>query len=154
MKKQILSIVIALASFSASYAAANTDTKPQTATANEKAVKNFNKQFKNATDVNMYNAGNGIIIRSEAGSNNVTAAYDKKGNWIYSIERYPSESLAKNILDIVKRSYDKYYVSGMDKIVQPGSGTTYIVYLENATSIKTLRITNNETELVQDFIKG
>lgn len=154
MKKQILSLFIALASISAVYASGNTDTKPQVKSANEKAVKNFNKQFKNAADVNMYNTDNGIIIHSAALSNNITAAYDKKGNWIYSIERYPSESLAKNVLDIVKRSYDKYYVSAMDKIVQPGSGITYVVYLENATSIKTLRITNDETELVQDFIKG
>ena len=42
----------------------------------------------------------------------------------------------------------------MDKVDQPGNESVYIVYMENCNSFKTLRVVNNEVELVQNFQKG
>jgi hypothetical protein len=42
----------------------------------------------------------------------------------------------------------------MDKVDQPGNESVYIVYLEGRNSFKTVRVVNDEVELVQDFQKG
>ncbi len=83
-----------------------------------------------------------------------TSAFTQKGKWVYTITRYSSDALPKDIFDIVRNTYDKYYFNGMEKIEQPGNDVVYIVHLENNSSIKTVRVSNGETELVQDFVKG
>ncbi|QEC68509.1 hypothetical protein FRZ67_14790 [Panacibacter ginsenosidivorans] len=83
----------------------------------------------------------------------VVSAYDKKGKIIYSIQYYPVESLAKNIMDVVSRSFANYYFSGMEKISQPGQDEVFVVHIENANSMKTVLVHNNEAELMNDFSK-
>jgi len=157
MNKQILSIafgLVLMAFTTTTYAA---DKTPSTKiTASEKAQKNFGKQFNYPVSSTLYSASTGFIVQAQVSSHKVTSAYDKKGNWVYTIKRYPTESLAKNIIDIVKSNYDDngYFISTMEQIDQPGSKSVYIVHLENGNSFKTLRVTNGEVELVQDFQKA
>ncbi len=42
----------------------------------------------------------------------------------------------------------------MEKIDQSGYNTVYIVHLEDSHYIKTIRVKNDEVELIQDFKKG
>ncbi len=42
----------------------------------------------------------------------------------------------------------------MEKVEQPGFNSVYIVHIEDCNSIKTLRVTSDEVELVQDFQKA
>ena len=81
-------------------------------------------------------------------------AYSKKGKWIYTINRYSPDNLDVNIVNKIKTVYDKYSINGIQKIEQPGMETVYVAYLEDATSLKTIRIANDEMELVQEFSKG
>jgi len=83
-----------------------------------------------------------------------TTAYDKKGNWVYTIERYSADNLPKDIFETVRNNFGSYYVSGMEKIQQPGSNTVFLVHMQNKTSVKTVKVTGNDTELVEDYIKG
>jgi len=39
----------------------------------------------------------------------------------------------------------------MEKVDRPGHNTIYIVHLEDINSIKTVRVSNGEVELVKDF---
>jgi len=87
---------------------------------------------------------------------NKTTVFNQKGKFVYSIQRFTSDALPKNILDIVKNSYDQYYVSGMEKVDQPGLAPVYIVHLEGLTTIKTVQVntSDNEISLVHDYTKG
>jgi hypothetical protein len=96
----------------------------------------------------------GFIVNSLADGHEMTSAYDKKGKLVYTITHYPTDNLAKNIMDIVKDNYANYFISGMEKVDQPGSESVFVVHIKNHDSFKTLRVVNNEVELVQDFQKG
>ena len=50
--------------------------------------------------------------------------------------------------------YYDYGVTSIQKIDQPGMETVYVVHLENEKSIKLVRLTKDEMELVQDLTKG
>src|SRR5678815_4571810 len=135
MKKQILSIALVLAILIAgnvSHAADNNNTKELTP--QEKIVKDFNAQFALTPTISV--SGNGFIASSVADGHQVSSAYTKKGNRVYTITRYASDNLDKRIINIVKMNYDKYFISSMEKIEQPGFDAVYIVHLSNSNSIK------------------
>lgn len=127
MKKQLLSIALGLvAMFTVSSTFAR-DAK--SAKANEAIV----KQDGNKTDV-----------------------FTQKGKFVYSIERFTSDALPKDIMDIVKAKYDQYYIPGMEKIDEPGYASVYVVHLIGKKTIKTVAVNTatNEVSLINNFIKG
>ena len=129
MKKQILSIVLAVATMlivTTSYAAGNPSA----------------------------GSGKGYVVHSVIDGHQSVTAYNKKGKWVYTIQQYSLDNLDKNIIDRVHTVYYDYGVTGIQKVEQPGMDVVYVVHLENAKSIKLVRLTNDEMELVQDFIKG
>jgi hypothetical protein len=128
MKKQILSIVLAAATMlivTNSYASGNES-----------------------------ESSKGSIVHSVVDGRATTTAFDKKGKWIYTIEKYSLDNLDKNIIDRVQSVYYNYGVTGIEKIDQRGMNTVYVVHLENAKSIKLVRLTDDDIEVVQDLVKG
>jgi hypothetical protein len=149
MKKHILSLTLALAMLATatiSHAAVNNATGPQ-----EKIMKDFTAQFASAPVITL--TGNGYIANAVVDGRQVSSAYNKNGNRVYSIVRYTSDNLDKNIIDIVKGSYNKYFITSMEKVAEPGLDPVYLVHLTNNNSIKTVRVSDGNTELLQDFKK-
>jgi hypothetical protein len=99
-------------------------------------------------------SANGYTVHSVIDGRESTTAYNKKGNWVYTIQYYSVDNLDKNIIDKVRTDYNNYGVTAIQKVEQPGTDAVYIVTLENKTSIKTVRLVNDEVELVKDLIKG
>ena len=87
-------------------------------------------------------------------SHKTTCVYGKRGNWLYTIERFPSDNLTKDLIDRVKTQYDKYYITGAEKVNQPASQEVYIVHLENKDSYKTIMITKDDIAVMEEFTKG
>lgn len=128
MKKQILQVVFVIATIlvaTTSYASGKTSEK----------------------------ANEGYIVRSVIDGRKAMSAYNKKGKWVYTIQQYSLDNLDKNIIDRVRSIYYDYGVTAIQKVEQPGMDEVYVVHLENTKSIKLLRLTSDDMELVQDFNK-
>ena len=97
---------------------------------------------------------NNSVITTETNGHSVTQAFNKKGNLIYTIERYSTDNLAKNIIDVVRQNYGNYFITSMEKVEQGNDTPVFIVHAQDKTSLKTFRVVNGEVELVQDFVKG
>jgi hypothetical protein len=154
MKKQILSIafgVVTMAIGTTTYAANKIPVSNTKFTATEKHGKCKCGANKKAVDAVFILPTDGFFLYSEVNGNKVTSAYDKNGKWVYTIERHTATSLLKDVMDIVRESYYNYYISGMEKIEIPGFDAVYIVHIGDENSIKTLRVSNGEVELIQDF---
>jgi len=98
-------------------------------------------------------AKEGYTVNSVIDGRTSTKAFDKNGKWVYTVQQYNPASLDKRIMDKATDGYHNYGITGMQKIEQPGTDAIYIVRLENTKSLKTVRISNDEVELVQDYIK-
>ncbi|HNP22725.1 MAG TPA: hypothetical protein PKM63_06770 [Panacibacter sp.] len=107
-----------------------------------------------ASEKNSTEKAKGYTVRSVIDGRESTSAYNKNGSWVYTIQTYSTDNLDKSIIDKVKEQYANYGVTGIQKIEQPGVDAVYIVYLENKTSLKTVRLSNNEVELVSDYSKS
>jgi hypothetical protein len=101
----------------------------------------------------LQNPAKGYVVHSVIDGHQATIAYNKRGKWIYTIQHYNLDNIDKNILDRIRPVYYDYNVTGMEKVEQPGMEVVYVVHLENLKSIKLLRLTNDEMEVVQDLIK-
>ena len=128
MKKHILSVVFVIATIlvaTTSYASGKTSVK----------------------------ANEGYIVRSVIDGRKAMSAYNKKGKWVYTIQQYSLDNLDKNIVDRVRSIYYDYGITSVQKVEQPGMDAVYVVHLENTKSIKLVRLTSEDIELVQDFNK-
>jgi hypothetical protein len=96
----------------------------------------------------------GHIVHSVIDGRQSMTAYDKKGKWIYTIQQYSIDDLDKSLADRVRSVYYDYGVTAIQKVEQPGMDIVYVVLLENEKSIKIVRLTNDEMELVQDLVRG
>jgi len=129
MKKQILSIVFAVATILVSTTS-------------------------HASDKTSEKANSGYVVRSIIDGRQAMTAYDKKGKWVYTIQQYSMDNLDKNIIDRVRSVYYEYGVTSIQKVEQPGMDAIYVVHLENTKSIKVVRLTSDDVEVVQEFTKG
>ena len=129
MKKNILAIVLSAAvmlAASVSYAATNNSS------ATEKSY----------------------TVHSVINGRQSTTFYDKKGHWLYTIQRYSLDNLDKNIVDQVHNVYSNYGVTAIQKIEGPAADPVYVINLENKTSIKVVKLANGEVQLLKDLTKG
>jgi hypothetical protein len=99
-------------------------------------------------------SGKGHVVHSVIDGRKSMTAYDKKGKWVYTIEQYGINDLDKSLADRVRSVYYDYNVLVIQKVEQPGMDVVYVVHLENEKSIKIVRLTNDEMELVKDLIRG
>jgi hypothetical protein len=53
----------------------------------------------------------------------------------------------------VRSVYYDYGVTAIQKVEQPGMADVYVVHVENAKSLKLVRLTNDEMEVIQDLVK-
>jgi hypothetical protein len=85
-----------------------------------------------------------------------TKVFNSKGKWVYTIQRITAGNLPKDVLSLVQNNYGQCYVSGMEKIDQRGLDPVYIVHMQTKDSIKTVKVnvSDGETELMEDYIKG
>ena len=96
----------------------------------------------------------GYVVHSIIDGRKSMTAYDKKGKWVYTIQQYSIDDLDKSLKDRIRSVYYDYDVTIIQKVEQRGMDVVYVVHLENEKSIKIARVTNDEMELVKDFIKG
>src|SRR5258706_12276366 len=156
MKKQILALVIGLVIFSVVNAANGNNDKndSKTAARNEKAIRDFHRQYKNAANETWYTTKDGFKVEFITNDHHTTSVYSKRGHWLYSIEQYNTDNLTTDLINTVKTQYDQYYILSVKKIIVPATDPIYVVKLEGKDSYKTIKIDKNDIELLEDFKKG
>ena len=121
---------------------------------NNKAVRNFTKDYKKATGVTWMNTSGGQFA-AYFSSDNIQSlvVYNKKGNYECMLRYYKEDKLPREIRGLVKSAYydfDIYLVTEVhrnDKIA-------YVVKMEDKTSWKTVKVVDGEMEVTEDYTKS
>jgi len=149
MKKQFLTIAVAIVLLVTGSVAHATGNNNKAVTTHAKILKDFNQEFLVAPSITTTDKG--FLATSIIDGRKVDVVYNKNGNRKYSVVRYGFDNLDKNVIDIVKKEYDKYFITSMQKVEQKGFDAVYLVQLTDATSVKTIKITNEGSELLQSL---
>jgi len=118
-----------------------------------KAIKNFNKTFKEARNASWSETLDGL--KAEFMNENVTTKvyYDAKGRWIANVRSYDETNLPREIRHTVKSIYYDYDILHVQEITA-GDKTAYLVKIEDDTSLKTIRVTNDQMDEYISFQKS
>jgi len=120
---------------------------------NHKAVKDFDRNFKNA-NAKWYQVENQFVAMFTADDVSYQIAYNKKGNKLYSIRNYDESKLSADVRHNVKSTYYDYTITLVQEIDMPLKPLTFIVHLDGKTDIINLRIRDGEMDEWQKFKKS
>ena len=149
-------------SFNSTSAALSTSSAPETkfdpaektSVINQKALKNFTKHYKNATNQTWYNLADGIYIaRFTSGGVDTKVVYNARGQWLYNLLTYTEDKLPFEIRDMVKSTYFHYDIFLCHEYTVQG-GPVYIIKMQNEKTVKTARIVEGEMSVIEEFVKS
>lgn len=119
-----------------------------------KAIRDFAKNYA-ANNESWMQVKTGFSAKFNSNGINNTILYDKKGNWAGSIKCYAEDKLLPGVRHIVKSMYYDYkilYAQEVETLDSHGV-PTYIVFLEDKTNIKLVRIHDGEMNVWKDYTK-
>ena len=122
--------------------------------AGSKAFKNFTKQFKDVPEADWFVSTDGGFVanfKAEAGPTRVY--YNQSGKFEYSLTRYSAANIPSWIMNDVKNAFDGYRVICAEEVYVEGR-TIFLVHIQSFTSSKTVRIENDEMEIIEDLLHG
>jgi len=131
MKRLLVTLTIALSFISLSSFANADDVSP-------KAVKSFNKSFKNATEVKWTVTDNYVKADFALNGQYVSAFYNEDGSMIALTRNLSSLQLPITLQADLKRNYDCYWISNVLEVANE-EGTSYYITLETADDQLTLK---------------
>lgn len=126
--------------------------KVDAADVNTKALKDFNKSFKNISGEQWYKVTDGFIASFKENEIETKVAYDQKGKWHCTVRTFGENQLPSDVRDLVKSRYYDYKILVIYEIRH--DNTVYILKIEDTSTLKTLRVADGEIEIISDNSKG
>jgi hypothetical protein len=123
---------------------------------NPKAVKNFARTYKDVTTETWLKTKDGFAARFIVDGIRNTIMYDNKGRWTGFVKNYTEEKLPAEIRHIVKSKYYDYSIFYVDELetIESGGVPTYIIHLEDKTSLKLVRVSDGVMDVWRDYVKS
>ena len=112
--------------------------------ANTKAMKNFSERFYGATKVSWSGGKDNLThVYFETEGKRSRAAYDKDGQFLYSITTYKEDMLPADIWVMVKERYYRKEIYAVSEVTVLHK-TSFLITLEDASSWMQIKITDDE----------
>ena len=123
------------------------------ATANDRAIVKFGKFFPNASSESWTNTKNGFAVRFTSNNMQQLVFLTRHGNVIASIKYYSEKQLPSDVRMSVRYAYPDYSIKSAREI-NAANSIAYLITIEDATSWKTIRIVNGETDVYEEYKKA
>jgi len=117
---------------------------------NVKALREFNKKYKNVTNEEWGIINTGIEARFTEQDILYRVTYNKKGHWVATFRYYNEKQLTTDIRNLVKSSFYNFNITGVTEVTYNGK-TAYLVNIEDNETLKIIKVVNDEMEVVQDL---
>src|SRR6187549_2375930 len=124
---------------------------PKVNKANTKAVKDFSKLHQQAENVQWYAVTNGSFVYYSLNEKIGRRLYNEKGNFVYDILTYSEKDLSLDIRAMVKQTYYLDYDITLVKEIHTEGKTIYIIDIQSKSTLKILRIRNDEMEVLEEY---
>jgi len=107
-----------------------------------KAVKDFGRTYPYATAASWEKIRSGYAAKFIFNGITHRIYYDNNGKWEGSLKGYSEDKMPAEIRKVVKREYYDYTITYVNEAenIDSGGMPTYIVHLENQSSLKLMRI--------------
>jgi len=130
-----------------------TDVKKRAASLNDKADKNFRREFKDVYNARWIEKEDGYRAKFVENNIKYMVDYNKKGDWVSTIANYSEDQLDTHIAGAVKTAFLGYAIVHVTE-VRKGKDIVYLVKIDNQKFLKTVRIVNGEMDVFESYIKS
>jgi hypothetical protein len=120
---------------------------------NIKAVQHFMKTYKAAANVRWRKTDKGYRVYFTADDIQFRIFYSKKGLPVSVIRYYGEDKLPRDVRHLVKSHYYDYSIVSVAEVNHRGM-MAYMVKMKNNSSWKTVKVSNNEMEVTEEFKKA
>jgi hypothetical protein len=118
---------------------------------NTKAEINFNKTYKNATDITWYLLNDKrVMVRFFDNDVQTKIFYNKQGKNVAMIRYYTEDKLPNEVRHPVKTTYYDFNIFLVIEVTV-GNQTAYLVKIEDKACTKTIRVMNGEMNVIEEF---
>ncbi len=105
--------------------------------------------------VNIENFGEKIANEKTPAAITVTPIYDKAGKLLYTVKRYESAGLPKEVSRMITNGFSNFDISGVEEVVLPlNNNSIYFVHIANNKNLKTVKVYNGDSEVINEYRKG
>jgi hypothetical protein len=117
-----------------------------------KAMRDFLKRNKTAVNAEWMPISHGYeAIYTDRTGSKCRTVYNSKGGFVYTIKQYSEDQLSREVRGWVKSRYYDYTITLVEEIEQPGTPVTYVVHLQDATTLKNVRVCEGEVEVMEEY---
>ena len=121
---------------------------------NLKAIKHFQSDYKKVTNAEWtILKDNGFLCRFNIADITYRAFYTSNGQWLYTISSFSGKQVNPSIHNRVQAAYYNYEITFANQIDLPHNKTVYLVEIQDEKSIKKIRVTDEDMEVVQELSK-
>jgi hypothetical protein len=119
-----------------------------------KAIRNFNKEYKNVPGAKWFKSANGLFVAYFTSENIQSwVYYNKKGIYEFMIRYYNEEKLPPEVRTLIKTSYYDFSIYLVTEASRNGK-IAYVVKIEDKTCWKTIKVVDGEMEVMKEYIKA
>ena len=120
-----------------------------------KAMRDFIKRNSKAVNIEWMLVNGGYVVKYNDNRNsNCRTVYSCHGNYVYTIKQYNEQQMLHEIRDMVKRTWYDYAINLVEEVLVPAKPVVYIVHLQDAATLKNIRISEGEMEVIEDHNRG
>ena len=117
------------------------------------AVRDFSKNFKNATDIKWVKNENGSSVYFVLDGIKMRSSYNTKGKREYILKYYDELRLPANIRHLVRSTYYDYRIAIVTE-VERNDETSYLIKMENDNEFLTIKVDDGELSVFERTTKG
>jgi hypothetical protein len=119
-----------------------------------KAMRDFLKRDKAAANADWTVADNGYVVKYTGKNNSrCRTVYSSRGDFLYTIRQYYENDMPRDVRGIVKSEYYDYTITVVDEIEERMKPLVYVVHLEDAATLKNVRVCDREMEVLEEYKK-
>ncbi|OQP50621.1 hypothetical protein A4H97_01925 [Niastella yeongjuensis] len=120
-----------------------------------RAMRDFLKRDKTASNVDWMIVETGYVARyTDKSNSNCRTVYNNRGDFVYTIRQYYENKMPRDIRSIVKREYYDYTITLVEQIEEMRKPLVYVVHLEDATTLKNVRVSERDMEVMTEYMKS
>ena len=120
----------------------------------ERAKSHFKANYSEVQNETWYTApDNTMYCIFHQGGTTDRVFYDSRGYWQFTMVSYPPALLKQNIKELVLGHFDGFRISYINEIQSAYDEPVYMINLENAGSIKVVKVVGDDIDVKQSLIK-
>ncbi len=119
------------------------------ASVNFRALRDFSKKFKLASETRWHKVNDGFIADYLLTGIKCKSAYSKKGMWVYTIRYYGEKQLPFEVRNLVRSTYFDFTIIQVEEVSVP-ENLIYMVHIQDGNAWKIVHIKDGEMNIYKE----